>query len=161
MIRLESGDINMSIEEILDEIDNLVEASTRFPLNGKRFIDGEQLTRLVDDARRSLPQELQEAERVLKEREKILDDAKKEGEKLKEQARVYAVTLVEEHAIVKQAEKRAEEIDAEARRVAHEMEMSMANYADTVLERVETNLQKALQVVQQTHADFRQKYSEK
>ena len=53
MIRLESGDINMSIEEILDEIDNLVEASARFPLNGKRFIDGEQLTRLVDDARRS------------------------------------------------------------------------------------------------------------
>lgn len=151
----------MAIEEILDEIENLVEASSRFPFVGKVIIDGEQLNRLIDDARRALPQELQEAARVLKDREKILDDARKEGEKFKEQARIYSVTLVEEHTIVKQAEKRAEEINEEARRVAHEMEMSMTNYADTVLERVETNLQKALQVVQQTHSEFRQKYSEK
>ena len=151
----------MAIEEILDEIENLVAASSRFPLSNKRVIQEDALIRLVDDVRRSLPQVLQDAARVMKDKEKILDDARKEGEKLKEQARVYAVTLVEEHAIVKQAEKRAEEIDAEARRVAHEMEMSMANYADTVLDRVQTNLQKALQVVQQTHADFRQKYSEK
>ncbi len=151
----------MAIEEILDEIENLVAAGSRVPLSNKRVIQEDALIRLVDDVRRSLPQVLQDAARVMKDKEKILDDARKEGEKLKEQARVYAVTLVEEHAIVKQAEKRAEEINEEARRAAHEMEMSMANYADNVLDHVENNLQKALQIVQQAHADFRQKYSEK
>ena len=46
----------MAIEEILDEIENLVAASSRFPLSNKRVIQEDALIRLVDDVRRSLPQ---------------------------------------------------------------------------------------------------------
>lgn len=153
--------INMAIEELLDELENMVTDASRLPLSHKRVIEEDEILRLVDDIRRSLPQVLQDAARVMKDREKILEDAKNEGEKLKEQARVYAVSLVDENAIVKQAEKRAEEILEEARRNASEMELSMAGYADNVFDHVENNLQKALQVVQQAHGDFRQKYSNK
>lgn len=151
----------MAIEEILVEIENMVEDSFQIPFSNMRMINQNKMIHLVDDMRNSLPQVLQEAARVVKEKEKIIEDARKEGEKLKEQARVYAVSLVDENAIVKQAEKRAEEIIAEAHRKAEEMEMSMAGYADNVLDHVENNLQKALQVVQQAHGDFRQKYSDK
>lgn len=151
----------MAIEEILVEIENMIEDSFQIPFSNRRMINQDKMIHLVDDMRNSLPQVLQEAARVVKEKEKIIEDARKEGEKLKEQARVYAVSLVDENAIVKQAEKRAEEIIAEAHQKAEEMEMSMAGYADNVLDHVENNLQKALQVVQQAHGDFRQKYSDK
>ncbi len=151
----------MAIEELLDELENMVTDASRVPLSHKRVIEEDEILHLVDDIRRSLPQVLQDAARVMKDREKILEDAKNEGEKIKEQARVYAASLVDENTIVKQAEKRAEEILEEARRNASEMEISMAGYADNVFDHVENNLQKALQVVQQAHGDFRQKYSNK
>lgn len=153
--------INMAIEELLDEIENMVLDGSRVPLSHKRVIEEDAMLRLLDDVRNSLPRVLQDAARVMKDKEKILEEARNEGEKLKEQARVYAVSLVDENAIVKQAEKRAEEILEEARRNASEMELSMAGYADNVFDHVENNLQKALQVVQQAHGDFRQKYSNK
>ena len=151
----------MAIEEILVEIENLVEDSFQVPFTNVRWVNQNKMIHLVDDMRNSLPQVLQEAARIVKEKEKIIEEARQEGEKFKERARVYAVSLVDENAIVKQAEKRAEEIIAEAHRKAEEMEMSMAGYADNVLDHVEGNLQKALQVVQQAHGDFRQKYSDK
>ena len=84
----------MAVKNILDSIENLVVESRRMPLMNKSLIDETDLIHLVDELRRELPLELQKAERVMQERQDILDRANDEAAALIEKAKKYGTACV-------------------------------------------------------------------
>ncbi|MBQ3971664.1 MAG: ATPase, partial [Selenomonadaceae bacterium] len=77
----------MSVRDILDKIENLVAGASHVPLSGKCMIDENDLVHLVEELRNDLPNELSQANQIMKDREKILGDAQKEADHIVDEAK--------------------------------------------------------------------------
>jgi len=150
----------MTVNEILDEIENLVVDAKHLLFTNKSIIEETDLIRLVEDLRNELPLELQRAAKVMEDKQKILDGANAEAARIVEQAKAYAMKLTEEEAIVQQAKEKAQTIMAQTQAQEKEiMEKTMKNsqqlqeeadqYANQVFDHLIQSMSGALQVVQQ------------
>ena len=146
----------MAVKNILDSIENLVVESRRMPLMNKSLIDETDLIHLVDELRRELPLELQKAERVMQERQEILDRANDEAAALIEKAKKYAAELVDKNEIVMQAEEKEQEREIMEKTMANAKQLrdDADQYANQVFDHLIGNLGNALQVVQQAKDDL-------
>ena len=55
----------MSIDEILEEMDELLDKASSMPLIAhKKVVDGDRLRELINDVRLNLPHELKEAKKI-------------------------------------------------------------------------------------------------
>ncbi len=146
----------MNIEEILDEIDAILLEASRVPFTNKKVIEEDDLARLLDELREMLPEEISEAKGIVKERQRILDDAQKEARNIVEQAKNYISKLTEENVITKQAQEQANEIVLQAHKTARDLQGDAASYAVDVFKHIEANLAKALEIVHQGHCELQQ-----
>ncbi|NLC77433.1 MAG: ATPase [Clostridia bacterium] len=134
----------MDVFEILDEMEDIIESSSRIPLTGKAVVDAEELLDCIDQIRSVLPEEIRQARWIAKERERMLADAQQEAEQTirKTQAQIEQMAL--ESEIMKIAEQKAQELLARAKAMETEMREGATAYADQILEQLEQNLNKAL-----------------
>ena len=70
----------MKVLELLDEIEEIVDTAAGFPLTGKIMVDAEEILEIVKEIRVELPDEIQQAQWIKDERQRILDEAKREYE---------------------------------------------------------------------------------
>ena len=89
----------MTILDLLDEIEDIVETASTVPLTNKIMVDGNELMEIVKEIRISLPDDVQQAKWVRDEKGRILSEAKEEYEKIIVEARKQADYLVDEHDI--------------------------------------------------------------
>lgn len=106
----------MSIEEILDDMDELLDKASGVPFaSHKSIIDGERLRELINDIRLNLPQEIKHAKMVAFDRDRIIKEAEAKAEQIVRQAEDRAKVIVSEEAIVREAKKRAVEAVTKAK----------------------------------------------
>lgn len=146
----------MSIEQILDELETLLLEASRVPFTNKRVLEEDELARLLDELRELLPGEIAEAGRIVKERQRILDEAQREAQHIVDQAKNYIAKLTDNNEITKQAQEQANEIILQARKGARELQGDAVTYADQVFGHLESNLNKALEVIRQGHSELQQ-----
>lgn len=123
----------MKIIELLQEIEDIMETSGGFPLTGKVMVDPEEVKNLLKEIRQELPEEIQQAQWIKSERQRILDDAKKEYDSLIKVATEKADQLVDENDITLRAKKRADEIMRVTEANVKELKMNTFQYIDEVL----------------------------
>ena len=105
----------MTIDELLDIMDETLEEATTLPFTGgKRMVDVEKVRDIMDDIRLSMPQEIKQARAIVEDRGRIVDDANKEAEAIIKRAEERARAIVAEQAIVKAAQQKATEMLASA-----------------------------------------------
>jgi vacuolar-type H+-ATPase subunit H len=146
----------MTVEEILDEMENLLLEAARVPFTNKRVIDEDDMCRLIDELREVLPGELMEANRIVSERQRILEEAQKEAQSIVDQGKNYIHRLTDENAISRQAQDQADELLQQAQREARDLRADSIAYADDVFSYIEENLVKTLEVVRQGHSKLHQ-----
>ncbi|MCR5718256.1 MAG: vacuolar-type H+-ATPase subunit H [Oscillospiraceae bacterium] len=106
----------MSIEEILDDMEQLLEKAGSVPFaQHKAIIDGERLSELINDIRLNMPQEIKHAKMVAFDRERIIKEAEAKAEQIVRQAEDRAKVIVSEEAIVREAKNRAVEVVTKAK----------------------------------------------
>ncbi|MBP2654971.1 MAG: hypothetical protein H6Q73_2540 [Firmicutes bacterium] len=150
----------MAIEEILDEMEAILQDSGRVPFTHKRLIDQDELGRLIDEIHETLPGEIMEANRIINERQRIFDEAKKEAQNIIDQAKDYISKLTDENTITRQAQEQANEIIQQARKNSRDLQSDSVAYADEVFSYIEENLMQALEVVRQGHSKLHPNKSE-
>ena len=150
----------MSVEEILDEMENLLLVSSRLWFTNKRLIEEDELGRLIDELREVLPGELMEANRIITERQQILEQAQKDAQNIVDNGKNYIHKLTGENNITRQAQEQAAEILEQARKSSRDLQTDSTAYADEVFGYLEDNLVKALEVVKQGHKQLHQKNKE-
>jgi DNA anti-recombination protein RmuC len=123
----------MKVLELLDEIEDIIDTSSGFPLTGKILVDAEELLEIVREIRIELPDEIQQAQWIKDERQRILDEAKREYEAVLKEARVQAESLIENDDITIKAKARAEEIMRVAEANVKNLKMSTFDYIDSIL----------------------------
>src|SRR5207344_1447400 len=123
----------MDVLVLIDKLDDLVHNARPVPLTDQVRVDRE---------------EIYQARWIVKERQEMLAEAKREAERIVKEAREQQARLVANEEITRQAERAAEEIVEEAREREREIRLGAEDYADDILSTLEVNLQKFLQAVQ-------------
>ena len=123
----------MKVLELLDELDEIIEVASGVPLVKKVMVDPDEITEIVKEIRQELPDEIQQAQWIKNERERILNEAKAEYESILIDGRKKADALVENDEITITAKAKADEIIRIAKENAQVMKMSILDYMDNML----------------------------
>src|SRR5437870_8703938 len=142
-----SNILQMDVLVLIDKLDDLVHNAKAVPLTDQVRIDREEIYDILDQMRATIPEEIKQARWIVKERQEMLAEAKRECDRILGEAREQAVREASQTEIVKLAERQAQEIVDEARRQARETRLEMEDWADSILSTLEVNLEKFLTAV--------------
>lgn len=138
----------MDAQAKLDEIVALVESAKSMPLSASVLVNKAETLALLDELRAALPDELREAQWVIKDRDDVIDGGRKEAERIVAEARTEATRLVSRTEVMQTATKEAERIVAEAKETARQMRLEVEDYVDAKLANFEVVLHKTLGAVE-------------
>ncbi len=138
----------MDVLVLIDKLDDLVHNARPVPLTDQVRVDREEIYDLLDQMRATIPEEIKQARWIVKERQEMLAEAKREAERIVREAREQQARLISDEEVTKQAERAADEIVEDARTREREIRLGAEDYADEILNTLEVNLQKFLAAVQ-------------
>jgi F0F1-type ATP synthase membrane subunit b/b' len=135
------------LETLLLQIREIVDTARTMPMSASVLVNREETLEILDDALRSLPDELRHARWLLKERDEYLAQARRDAEDIVEAARVQAERMVERTEVAREARRVAQQVvshaEADSRRLRHEAE----DYIDQKLAAFEVVLERTMQTV--------------
>ncbi len=138
----------MDILNLLEKIEDLIEEASKFPLSNKVMIDKEEMLELINEIRLKLPDEINRASWVSKERQRILNEAQEEANELIEKVQDQQRYLIEDNEITKQAQKHANQIIHDAEIKASEMKMGAYNYSDEILSKLQEKIREVNTIIE-------------
>ena len=138
----------MDVLVLIDKLDDTIHNAKPVPLTDQVRVDKEEIYDILDQMRATIPEEIKQARWIVKERQEMLAEAKREAERIIREAREEQIRLISEEEIVKQAERQAEEIIEDARAREREIRLGAEDYADDILNTLEVNLTKFIAAVQ-------------
>src|SRR5919109_525237 len=110
----------MDVLVLIDKLDDTIHNAKPVPLTDQVRVDKEEVYDTLDQMRATIPEEIKQARWIVKERQEMLAEAKRESERIVE--------------------------DARARE--REIRLGAADYADDILNTLEVNLTKFIAAVQ-------------
>lgn len=110
------------IEQLIDEIESYI-GNCKFQTlsNSKIIVNKDEIDDLLRDLRMSTPEEIKRYQKIIANRDAIMDDAKKKAEALINEATVQTNQLINESEIMQQAIAKANEVIALATKQAQEI----------------------------------------
>lgn len=139
-----------TILDYLDEIDDVLENSKAVPFSNNRVaVDRIRLTEILEDIRLNLPGEIEKAQRIVTDHERIVEDARRKAAGIIEDARLETSKLADEHEIAEMAYRRADQIINAAQRDAREIRQNAIGYADGLLQKAEDAVRDAMTLMNQ------------
>ena len=130
----------MKVDELLEDLTDILEDSKELPVVNKVMVDKTQISDIIDEIKANLPAETRQAKRVVSERNKILEEARKQAETLVSAANKQRTDMLENSEIVKQARQEAQRIIMEAQATSKKIKNATNAYVDTVLQKTEEAL---------------------
>ena len=141
----------MDTKKLLAELESVVKNAGDVPFTNKKMVDKEDIIRIIDAINQSLPNELDNAKRVVADKERILLEAEKKADDQIAQAKDYIARITDENELVKQAQDRANQILTAANQAAEELETKSVTYASDVMKYVETQMEDMLETLKKNH----------
>lgn len=131
----------MSIEDIIDKLEDLLEDAWHLPMSGGRIIvSSENIKRILEDLRLNLPKEIVQAKKIVADRNQIIEDTKNEAQSMAKVFQEKAKSLVNRDEIVKSAQTTAKEIILDAKQKSKDMRSAATKYTEKLLKDVEDSL---------------------
>jgi nucleotide-binding universal stress UspA family protein len=137
----------MDVLVLIDKLDDLVHNAKPVPLTDQVRVDREEIFDILDQMRATIPEEIKQARWIVKERQEMLAEAKREAERIIKEGKEQQVELVSDQEVVKLAEREADDIVDEARAREREIRLGAEDYADEILNTLEVNLMKFIAAV--------------
>ena len=97
----------MDVLVLIDKLDDLVHQAKAVPLTDQVRIDREEIWEILDQMRATIPEEIKQARWIVKERQEMLGEAKREAERIIQEAREIAQREASQQEIVRLAERQA------------------------------------------------------
>ena len=145
------------IEQLIDEIEEYIDSCKYQPLsNTKIIVNKEEIDELLRELRMKTPDEIKRYQKIISNKEAILNDARAKAEALINEATVHTNELINEHEIMQQAyaqanrvvtmaTQQAQEILDNATIEANNVRMSAMQYMDDMLAHIENIISQSSQ----------------
>lgn len=137
----------MDLKDKLDEIVGQIESARAMPMSASCIVNRGQLLALLDEMRDLIPQEVQRAESVLHARDDVVEEGRREAERIIEAARAERERLIGEAQVHQVASAEATRLLDDAESEARRMRQEVDDYVDTKLANFEIVLNKTLTAV--------------
>src|SRR4026208_1822015 len=105
----------MDVLVLIDKLDDLIHNARPVPLTDQVRVDKEEIYDILDQMRATIPEEIKQARWIVKERQEMLAEAKREAERIIKEAREKRAQLISQEEVTRQAERAAEDIIEDAR----------------------------------------------
>ncbi len=110
------------IEQLIDEIEEYIDkCKPKFMSNTEIIVNKEDIDELLRELRMKTPDEIKRYQKIISNKEAILNDARTKAEALINEATVQTHELINEHEIMQQAYAQANEVVTMATRQAQEI----------------------------------------
>jgi hypothetical protein len=138
----------VDIQHLVDRLEDLISNGRHVPLTPFTVVDEQRALELIDQMRISLPEEVEKAKRVLRERDRVVAQANEEAARIRELAKEKSETLVQRDSITQAAQSRAASVIAQSQREAEQVKREADQYVIEVLGELADALASTLSVVQ-------------
>ncbi len=145
----------MEIFTLLETLEEMLEGSKSIPFSNKGIVDKEEMLEIIKEIRLKLPEELKQAKWVKEERQRILVEAQKEADGIVKEAENRIISMIDEHEITRKAYEQKAEIIETANEMSREISKGTKDYADNILQNIETALQSALETIQNNRKELK------
>ena len=143
------------VAHLLDKLERLADSGRRLPWGRQVLVDDEVLRTLVEQIRHALPEQVRQAEWIIRERDRIVEEAGQNADHILAEAQTRAQALADDSEVLKEAQGRAQDILREAERRAQEIHAGALAYADEVLENLESQIGRLGDTVRQNRQTLR------
>ncbi|MBE5865120.1 MAG: vacuolar family H+-ATPase subunit H [Lachnospiraceae bacterium] len=110
------------IEQLIDEIEEYIEhCKPKFMSNTEIIVNRDEIEELLRELRMKTPDEIKRYQKIISNKEAILQDARSKAEALINEATIHTNELINEHEIMQQAYAQANEIVTMASNQAQEI----------------------------------------
>ncbi len=137
----------MDVHDKLDELIAVVENSRAMPMSASCIVNRGEVLGLLEEIRGLLPEDLRHARMLLADRESVVDEGRREAERIITRAEEERLALTAETEVVAESERQAERIRQEAAEEVRAMRGEVDDYVDTKLANFEVVLEKTLSAV--------------
>ena len=153
--------MSSKIEQLIDEIEEYIDTCKYQTLsNTKIIVNKEEIDELLRELRMKTPDEIKRYQKIISNKEAILNDAKEKAEALINAATVQTTELINEHEIMQQAYAQAKEVVTMATNQAqgildnatieaNNMKAAAMQYTDDILGNLETIIAHSIDTVSQ------------
>lgn len=144
------------IEQIIDELEEYIEScKPKFMSNSEIIVNKDGIDELIRELRMKTPDEIKHYQKIISNKEAILNDARAKADKLINDATIKTNDLISEHQIMQQAyaqanevvsmaSQQAQEILDKATIEANELRLSAAQYTEDRLAEMENIIASAI-----------------
>lgn len=139
----------MDILNLLERIEDIIEDASKFPLSSKVMIDKDEVLEVINEIRLKLPDEINRASWVAKERQRILNEAQSEADELIGKVQQQQKILIEENEIARSAKNYANQIIQEAEHRANEMKSGAYTYSDEILSKLQEKIRQINNIIEE------------
>lgn len=145
------------IEQLIDELEEYIEScKPKFMSNSEIIVNKDEIDDLLRELRMRTPDEIKRYQKIISNKEAILNDARTKAQALIDEATVHTNELISEHEIMQQAyaqangivataARQAQEILDKATTEANELRMQASRYTEERLAELESIVLSAIQ----------------
>lgn len=154
------------IEQLIDEIEEYIDSCKYQPLsNTKIIVNKDEIDELLRELRMKTPDEIKRYQKIISNKEAILNDAREKAQSLINEATEHTTELINEHEIMQQAYAQANEVVQLATRQAQDIvdnatmeanaiRESIMQYTDDMMANVENILSHAIDIANAHYGDL-------
>lgn len=137
----------MDVQEHLARIRSVVDNARAMPMSASAVVNRAELLGMLDELAAELPRAFAEAQRVTADREGVVDEGRREAERIVAEAHHERERLVSDTEVYRIAKGEAERVRDEAELEAKELRRETDEYVDQRLANFEVTLGKTLEAV--------------
>ena len=137
----------MDILQLIDRLEELFNDGKPIPFTHNVSVDEDRMLDIIDQMRIAIPEEVKKAQQLLAQRDRVMAQAQEESNRTLDLAREKAEGLIKKDNVVQEAERRAEQILAQARADAENTRLDADDYVIETLSRLQDELTRSLNQV--------------
>ncbi len=139
--------------EYIDELEDILDAGRGRPFTSKISIDKEKAYDIIGEMRLNLPQEIRQAQKIIEDHDRIIEDAKNKATSIIKEAEMRADEITGDHEIYKLATEAAEKLVDEAKKYSRDVRIGTMNYVEEILTKTEKVVKLTLENVSKSFRD--------
>ena len=144
----------MNIMVLIELLEETLRNASSLPLTPKKLVDVDTCFDLIRNLRIDMPEDIKDAEQIVADKDRILNDAEMEAQSIIAEAEKRFRMMLDEHEVTRRAHDNADEIIARANAESQEIRLGAISYATELLDRMEQGTRKMLDDIVRNRDDL-------
>lgn len=132
----------MNTLKLIDSLEEMLEIAHKIPLTGNIMIKGDEVFDLLNEIRDSFQEEVKKARQIVREREQMIDSAKREADMIIKGVEANIENMISETSVKRRADQKAAEIKEAAYKKASQLINHSESYSEEILNTLDNYVNK-------------------